>query len=800
MILNKHSVKVLDRKFVSSYANTSSIPAPPDPYSDSYPFPPEQTSELLDWNDYLGPSSNLPAYLNPVTDQMSLFDVVRVSDEFVLGVGDAIEKRHVFSTRQPWNSDKTFIALAGDSRILDGSDFSYLGISNGFGSLGWSPSQPLKVYDTSPTDNYFRIQDFNPSTYEVTTSLNRVFNTSETFTGTGCTQDYINLSHHTDQGNVSVYKPASVYVDKHVALYGQTAATGSDCWVVVYDIELDSVVSETNMNTPISNINWVSMTPDASLVVVQYVDSGVGTRQGTRSYNVNMGREEFITSHALVGDLGIDSDGDPVFVHVNNEPSGFSLSSTKLEGGVSTDLFSFSGLGLDVGVGDNIHISCRNIYRNGYAYVSVYGSEHEAKFENFSVKLSSVAGATAIERWCKHYSSEGISKEFHRPHTVPSPDGEMILFSSDWSVPDEVDKVYSYAFVCAKSLLPIGKKGFGSSVTGGEGGTDYIVTNLNTSGPGSFEEAINASGSRIIRFAVSGNIDYAGSACVIPNGDVTIDGSDAPNGGICIKGAKLVIEGSNTLIKHIRVRPGDVVASNQDALSIRNDSAPINGVLIDHCSFSWGKDENVNIQAFSQSVTNVTIQNCIIGQCLDTGSAYACLVDGSASASVTNVSFYKNLWLHHSSRHVRANQYASNIEMVNNVVYNWIRGMEVTRGCDFDMVNNHFKEGASTIAWTELANDVTPGSGDSDCYISGNTNDSGLPEMNTYLLSRNQVSSVVGTSIAPVAVADAIADVLASSGANLPKRDTLDQSYIDDYINTTGALVSTEGVYPDLTV
>ena len=52
-----------------------------------------------------------------------------------------------------------------------------------------------------------------------------------------------------------------------------------------------------------------------------------------------------------------------------------------------------------------------------------------------------------------------------------------------------------------------GAEGYGAVTRGGRGGRAIAVTNLNESGPGSFREAIEAKGPRIVVFRVAGTID-----------------------------------------------------------------------------------------------------------------------------------------------------------------------------------------------------------------------------------------------------------------------------------------------------
>jgi hypothetical protein len=65
-------------------------------------------------------------------------------------------------------------------------------------------------------------------------------------------------------------------------------------------------------------------------------------------------------------------------------------------------------------------------------------------------------------------------------------------------------------------------------VTGGSGGANLVVTNLNYSGEGSLKAAIEKSGTRTITFSpgLSGTIHFSG-VVYVPNDDVTIDGLGA---------------------------------------------------------------------------------------------------------------------------------------------------------------------------------------------------------------------------------------------------------------------------------
>src|SRR5690348_4984886 len=94
-----------------------------------------------------------------------------------------------------------------------------------------------------------------------------------------------------------------------------------------------------------------------------------------------------------------------------------------------------------------------------------------------------------------------------------------------------------------KTCLPAfpGAEGAGACASGGRGGSVYVVTNLNTDGPGSLADAVSRP-NRIVVFGVSGTIDltrkngkHSGSIQIAqPN--ITVEGQSAPGEGICIRG------------------------------------------------------------------------------------------------------------------------------------------------------------------------------------------------------------------------------------------------------------------------
>ena len=93
---------------------------------------------------------------------------------------------------------------------------------------------------------------------------------------------------------------------------------------------------------------------------------------------------------------------------------------------------------------------------------------------------------------------------------------------------------------------------------GGRGGKVLVVTNLNDSGPGSFREACEAGGPRIVVFNVAGIIRLK-DRIRIRAPYITIAGNTAPGDGVCIAGNTVELETHDVVIRHMRFRRGETV-------------------------------------------------------------------------------------------------------------------------------------------------------------------------------------------------------------------------------------------------
>lgn len=135
-----------------------------------------------------------------------------------------------------------------------------------------------------------------------------------------------------------------------------------------------------------------------------------------------------------------------------------------------------------------------------------------------------------------------------------------------------------------------------TSTSGGAGGAILRVTTLAASGPGSLQAAIDTPGPRTVVFEVGGVIDFAGGTLDIRHPHLTIAGQTAPSPGITIIRAETLVRTHDVIVQHLRFRPGEwgrpkQGGGDQDGLSTVGGARD---VLVDHCSFAWGTDENLS--------------------------------------------------------------------------------------------------------------------------------------------------------------------------------------------------------------
>lgn len=353
-----------------------------------------------------------------------------------------------------------------------------------------------------------------------------------------------------------------------------------------------------------------------------------------------------------------------------------------------------------------------------------------------------------------------------------------------------------------------GAWGGGMYSTGGRGGKVLLVTNLNDAGEGSFRAAAEAEGARIIVFRVAGIIQLE-SNINIDHPNVTIAGQSAPGDGICLAGASLNINTENVILRHLRVRRG-MPRGGQGSDNIGGN--PIRQIIVDHCSASWGMDENLSLYRYMRPnpdgtqtklpVHNLTIQNCISSEALNAGNhAFGGTWGGE------NSTFHHNLFACNTARNPSIGM-SGEFDFRNNVIFNW--GHRTMDGGDetseVNVINNYYQPGPatnenmrSTIVRIEQRNMYSPGnrwkgqdwfpasSGrPGKWFVSGNVID-GNDEAtrNNWVAMRGPEALArintpfEGWPVRQQSAYEAYETVLKSAGATRPKRDAVDARVVE---------------------
>ena len=345
-----------------------------------------------------------------------------------------------------------------------------------------------------------------------------------------------------------------------------------------------------------------------------------------------------------------------------------------------------------------------------------------------------------------------------------------------------------------------GAEGFGKFTKGGRGGKVIYVTNLNDSGSGSFREAVDASGPRIVVFNVGGTIDLK-SQITINNPNITIAGQTAPGDGVLLKGGSVKIKTSEVIIRNIRFRIGS--SMRDDAITIASNGSELNNIILDHCSVSWSSDENIGINGRNGGLKNVTVQNCIIGEGLKNHSMGLLVNKIMNGVGPDRVSVHKNLFVSNQERNpMIGNEISSTV--INNLVHNWkTKGSEYHRGSYGDVLYNRFKVGDDTQASHRAIEISDVGVvGVSSIYLKGNVVPSGIDVVNgddSNLKSSPHFSNSDYGFVPMTDIAQVESHVLSNAGA-FP-RDAVDNRLINEYKSGTGRTIFNEseaGGYPTI--
>ena len=368
-----------------------------------------------------------------------------------------------------------------------------------------------------------------------------------------------------------------------------------------------------------------------------------------------------------------------------------------------------------------------------------------------------------------------------------------------------------------------GAMGGGAYSFGGRGGKVITVTNLNDRGPGSLREACEQGGARIVVFNVSGIIRIK-SPIIVRAPYITIAGQTAPGDGVCLAGESFWVNTHDVVVRHMRFRRGETWVGRRDDSFGGN---PVGNIMLDHCSCTFGLDENISFYRhmfnpgkgyndLKLPTVNVTIQNTISAKSLDTyNHAFGSTLGGE------NCSFMRNLWASNAGRNPSIG-WNGIFNFANNVIYNWVH--RSVDGGDYtalyNIINNYYKPGPLTPKDTPVGHRILkPESGRSKLgyYVFGRVYCNGnIMEGNETVTKDNwaggvQVEDQPNTdgytadmkwnepfpmpSFPIMPAQEAYNFVMENVGANIPKRDIIDQRIIEEV--KTGKAYYKEGLDPE---
>jgi len=368
-----------------------------------------------------------------------------------------------------------------------------------------------------------------------------------------------------------------------------------------------------------------------------------------------------------------------------------------------------------------------------------------------------------------------------------------------------------------------GAMGGGAYSLGGRGGKVITVTSLADRGPGTLREACETGGARIVVFNVSGII-HLKSPIIVNAPYITIAGQTAPGDGICVAGESFWVNTHDVVVRFMRFRRGETDVTRRDDSFGGN---PVGNIMIDHCSCTWGLDENISFYRhmfnpgkgyndLKLPTVNVTIQNTISAQALDTyNHAFGSTLGGE------NCSFMRNLWANNAGRNPSIG-WNGVFNFANNVIYNWVH--RSVDGGDYtalyNIINNYYKPGPLTPKDTPIGHRILkPESGRSKLgylvfgrvYCNGNIMEGNekvtsnnwdggvqveeLPDAGKYTDAMKWNEPFPMPQFPIMSAKEAYDFVLENVGATIPKRDIVDEHIIEQV--KTGKVFYKEGLDPN---
>jgi len=352
------------------------------------------------------PEMPRPEYLKPVSDPTFGSVIIRITDKAVFdSIKPGLRPFHHYPKNQPWNSDGSLILLDGwPGAVLDGNIYKFVRyVDPPTEPHGWSNTKPNIVYGTNKPNLLVKL--------DVSTNITQ---TIREFS------EYSYISYGDQEGSPS-------NDDRYISLICKKPSNEID--IVVYDLLKNKVVSK--MDIP-EWPNNCTISQSGKYVLVQYMTDSTGPKQGLCAYNLkDLSFIRNIMALSIHYDVGYDTEGNEVVVCSDRDHNSRAVIMTRIDNGKKTTLLSPEKMSWPM------HISCRNIKRSGYAYLSEFAESYsEPDKPNaqkiFALKLDPAANGDALTEIFSHEWHSDVVEEDRCPFGVPNRDGSKVMFRSDW--------------------------------------------------------------------------------------------------------------------------------------------------------------------------------------------------------------------------------------------------------------------------------------------------------------------------------------------------------------------------------
>jgi hypothetical protein len=378
-------------------------------------------------NPLFMPATARPAVGVSVTDPVFGTTVKRLTNALTSGsLGIAPQ----YSKRQAWNANDSLMLLLncddGYFSLYDGNTGQFIRPLDdppvGGEDVFWHPTNKYRIIYAGDSILY---------SYDIRTNERTPLHVFTAYT-------WINTR---GEGNLSNDGRYYAFIGQNYD-YGTGEVTFSD--IVVYDLVMDQVIAlmPVTHDSTAGAIDWISISPSGNYVVVDHSDSDSARHHGVEVYDRNLNFLWQRPVGAGHSDLGLDTYNQDFLVKdvYGVDSNVMRICKYRLSNGVSTTLLTLDWT-------FDMHLSCRNVNRPGYCFVSTFDyigrltddSLSWLPFEDevFALKLD---GSGYTERIAHHHSKRfstytpnpDSSVYWAEPHATVNRSGTKILWGSNW--------------------------------------------------------------------------------------------------------------------------------------------------------------------------------------------------------------------------------------------------------------------------------------------------------------------------------------------------------------------------------